>query len=322
MNRIPKLASNYFHLLKQEPYTQREAITWLIENASENGIVTHSIRSLAKVWQWNEPGARRFIKKLAAAALIDVTSDALGTTIIICNYDEYITSNKRNETASDAANEASRAKSSETHKDEVEFDVSGEAGLTTINKTLKPNHQAVIDVVNDSGDFLATFQKKEKNQKKENLQKEKNTPYRGLKKEKVTSENADLEHVIRPSKSKNQIGFDEVSTFLVEAWAVTNLSSELNLRWELGKFKDYWRSTHKKPPKDGLAAFRNWLRNAEQYQQQNEGKNGRYHSKQQSSGIENFLAAGASLAAKYSRDRLDGSDVRQEQQLQPSDTGD
>jgi hypothetical protein len=305
MKDFTNIASDYFHLLKEEPYTQREALIWLIENASHNGKLEYSIRSLSRRWQWSEATTRRFISKLADNALIEVQSDARGSSITICNYLDFYNSNNINETNNDAINGAAKVKSPKIIKNNAEFDAANDAALFQENKDIHPQGNVPHAASYGEAQLLTLSQKKEKNQKKKNLQKEKNTPYRGLKKEKVRAEIAGLDGGASEAIRKKMVHFQEVTVDLIEAWARDNLPSIPNLSWELGKFKDYWQSTRKKPPKDGLAAFRNWLRNAYEYKQQKEELNGKYHKKQQTSGLQNFLIAGANLAAKYERDRLD-----------------
>ncbi len=48
----------------------------------------------------------------------------------------------------------------------------------------------------------------------------------------------------------------------VANWAEANLPAEIDLEWELEKFKDYCRASLKTQPQNLVAAFRNWLRKA------------------------------------------------------------
>lgn len=64
------------------------------------------------------------------------------------------------------------------------------------------------------------------------------------------------------TKEKSCVPYEEVEVQHVATWATENLPSSVRLEWELSRYKDYWKSSHKKPPRDGVAAFRNWLRNA------------------------------------------------------------
>ena len=110
------------------------------------------------------------------------------------------------------------------------------------------------------------------------------------------------------SKAPRIIPFELVQVSDVEGWAIDALKDSMNiinLITELDKFKNFWRSTHKKPPKDGISAFKNWLHRAIEFKQQNqqfkENKNdGRssYKSNRQI-GFERFLAAGAKVIARY-----------------------
>jgi len=323
MQKVTKSMYYNTSIFINEPFTEREAWNWLLENVSSEYKL--SIRSLAKTWQWSEAKARRFIHKLSTNALIDARSDALGTTITICNYVFIKDKNKLCSTGSDAPIDAASIISAKIYQIDAHNDAVSDAGITQGTEGLQPKSIAPNDASNDAVKTLEILKKKtkkEKNQKKEKkeyTEKEKNTPYRGLKKEKDK-----YQIKASPAGSKlsiRQIKFQEVTIEMVLEWANANMPSTINLEWELGKFKDYWLSTSKKPPKDGLAALRNWLRNAKDYQQQKGTSNGKYQANkpERSAGLHNFLKAGASLADKYERDRLDREAIWQEQPLQPED---
>jgi hypothetical protein len=87
----------------------------------------------------------------------------------------------------------------------------------------------------------------------------------------------------------------------VEHWVAETLAMPINIAWELEKFKDYWLSTRKKPPKDGVAAFRNWLRKSLEINNKYGGKIGQFNRKsEQSTSFERFLAGGARALANVS----------------------
>jgi hypothetical protein len=86
------------------PYSKREAFLWLISEASfksrrfligsavvelQRGQLAHSLRYLAKAWNWKEPRVRRFLSCLKTDAMIDAGTDAGQTVITICNYNKY-----------------------------------------------------------------------------------------------------------------------------------------------------------------------------------------------------------------------------------------
>ena len=87
-----------------EPFTQREAWLWMIENAAyaghrqrigsqiidlQRGQVAASTRYLGKAWQWDEKKVRRFLARLKTASMIAADAAAGITVITICNYDVY-----------------------------------------------------------------------------------------------------------------------------------------------------------------------------------------------------------------------------------------
>ena len=121
------------------------------------------------------------------------------------------------------------------------------------------------------------------------------------------------------SNQNRLIPFELVQVSDVEIWVSDTLQDSINminLPTELDKFKNFWRSTHKKPPKDGVSAFKNWLHRAVEFKQQNQHnqQNQQYqqfkfkennydgHSSYKSNrqiGFERFLAAGAKVIARY-----------------------
>lgn len=87
-----------------EPYTQREAWAWLIENACweettvningtpiklQRGQLSYSQRYLERAWGWKSGRAKRFIDKLEKWSMIAAATAAGQQTITICNYCKY-----------------------------------------------------------------------------------------------------------------------------------------------------------------------------------------------------------------------------------------
>lgn len=108
-------------MFKPEPYTEREAWLWLIENAAwkdgrkrvgpctievKRGQVAASLRFMACAWKWNEPKVRRFLSRMKTDAAIDAASDAGVNVITICNYEVYQSDHTQVDAADDAANDA------------------------------------------------------------------------------------------------------------------------------------------------------------------------------------------------------------------------
>jgi len=90
-------------IFRNEPFTEREAWRWLIDEASDTdrqfytgkafvnlkrGQLARSLRSLADAWQWGKNGQNkvdRFLKRLQSAALIEADAGA-GVMVITILY--------------------------------------------------------------------------------------------------------------------------------------------------------------------------------------------------------------------------------------------
>lgn len=94
---------------------------------------------------------------------------------------------------------------------------------------------------------------------------------------------------------KEKLPFMAVHVSHVEEWARENIPPSIKLAWELGKFKDYWSDTKRKPPGDGVIAFRKWLRKATEYQEQarqtakGTGKHKDFHTQDYYAGTDGFV---------------------------------
>jgi hypothetical protein len=104
-------------VFKPEPFTEREAWIWLIENARyepgrvrvgsavlelQRGQLAAAGRFLAQKWLWDEAKVRRYFSKLKTDAMIDADSDAGVTRLTIRNYDAYQVLRRSGEAANDA----------------------------------------------------------------------------------------------------------------------------------------------------------------------------------------------------------------------------
>lgn len=110
------------------------------------------------------------------------------------------------------------------------------------------------------------------------------------------------------SLQKSRKTIEQVEVNDIALWAANNLpeSIEINLEWELGKFQDYYQASPKKLPKDGIAAFRNWLRKASEFKsikqlqtgENHYGRSNFYHNRlygsefKETSGFARFIAGG------------------------------
>jgi hypothetical protein len=90
------------------PYTRAEAWLWLIEAAAfkdrsapvlagrqrkmvliARGELSHSVRYLAKAWQWSTNRVLRFLAELQMDHSIETRTETGQTIISLCNYDTY-----------------------------------------------------------------------------------------------------------------------------------------------------------------------------------------------------------------------------------------
>jgi hypothetical protein len=116
-------------LFQNEPYSERMAWCWLIENAAwketkarvkgetvplQRGQMCFAIRFLAEKWGWSKSRVDRFLRRLAAENMISMCSK-IGTTagqqtgqgsniITLCNYSQY---QDKREGARDSSNDDS-----------------------------------------------------------------------------------------------------------------------------------------------------------------------------------------------------------------------
>lgn len=114
-------------VFKKEPYTQREAWCWLVENARykddqkpiflsgkeiflQRGQLTHSTRFLAEIWGWPQTTVRRVLKVFEKWLMIRCESGSGQNLITICNYEQYqdISEDNGSETAQECSNFGSK----------------------------------------------------------------------------------------------------------------------------------------------------------------------------------------------------------------------
>jgi hypothetical protein len=145
----------------REPFTEREAWQWLVEQAAwrpsrtkikgtivplERGQLSFSVRFMADKWQWSKSRVDRFLKRLAAENMVNISSknrDNSGTTaghpagqgqsiITVCNYEKYQSpknGNRDNEETLDAQKSGQqRDKEEEVKKEEERKEEGGGAG--------------------------------------------------------------------------------------------------------------------------------------------------------------------------------------------------
>lgn len=91
-------------MFADEPFTEREAWSWLIGEASfkartrnvggkvvklERGQLAASVRFIAERWKWSKSRVDRFLKRLKIETMIGTDSGTGLLVITICNYDKY-----------------------------------------------------------------------------------------------------------------------------------------------------------------------------------------------------------------------------------------
>ena len=279
--------SNFELKLALKTYNEREAWVFLQAQGSE---LLCSIRTLAITWKWHRSKVERFLKSLKAEMLIE-TGIKSGKTLIIM---------RQNRDAFRDGNEIS-----------VEQDNS--IIEETDEKIARQNQDSFGDNFSDFPNFKEEKKKRSKKRKEEI--KEKPLLKEGKKEKKINqffindSDNQNEIQVLKELLSRQPKNRpDSVVAEDVIDWAEKNLPKTIDLEWELEKFKDYHRSRPKKPPKDAVAAFRNWLRRATELQNANLRRNNYEHHNNKTSrnnDLERFFAGGIRALDSISRSRLD-----------------
>jgi hypothetical protein len=315
---------------ENEKFTNREALCWLIQN-SEAMMISCSIRKMAEYWKWHKSRVEKFLKLLKAKSVINtqITKGKLQIEILLSqaeckdNYwdsklQSYQQLQQKTKTVLETFAHTISTKGSEKTvlTDRSEDKSKDILFLTQLGLSAEPKtfSKTILETASS-----AQEEKKKSNKKRKESIKEKNIPFGDTKKENGEDNflNSDVQ-VLQPKDSKllskNQTPIHLVETKDVEDWAKTTLPFNLDLTWELGKFQDYWNTARKKPPQDGVAAFRNWLRKAVEIKTNNNGdKYDRFNNnRKKTSDFERFLIGGAGALDELRRDRLDGNSSWQE----------
>ena len=187
---------------------------------------------------------RRFLSRLKSLGLIDSEVSAKGTVLTIDS--SYIS-----------------GETNEAHNSRVDSEVTNiplkNSSPALQERPVFTNH--ILVAMTQGEDWIKKKDEKEKNQKKKKKEKrplkEKNIPLGNTKKEKVSfelevieegtipiaeAENAKLvkSEDAKPRKKPKQPNawLDELRVDQVEGWVRENMLDELDLNWELEKFKD------------------------------------------------------------------------------------
>lgn len=245
-------------LFYSQTFTNREAFLWIISNAKDHGISV-TVNLLSAKWKWHTSKVKRFLNKLHTENWIckEIRSGNLYLTI----SDQLVASNRPVQRHSDTRFHDDREPCSNQKRTDLEW-------IADIRADNRPDKTLILREIEANSELQASqFQGKEekkkrsKKRKEEDFIKEKITPM-GFKKEKMlfdSFQNLDLKNSASPSADSPKpckVPMHLVQVSDVEQWAQANLQVDLDLNWELGKFQDYWLTARKKPPKDGLAAFR------------------------------------------------------------------
>ncbi len=309
-------------LFQNESFTKREAFSWLVNN-SIDGQLSITTNMLSLKWNWHVSKVKRFISRLQEESLITKTlkSGKLFIKIISCHNDLQATltnyQSDQNQTNNRLATSIANTGASEICELDanqgcidngylLSKQTTNRLSASTENSVLSANSRPETD--QDLSDCKKQEKKKRTKKRKEINTKEKYIPYRDIQKEKKCVEKADEELLTsndshqgyktqtNTESSKVRHLIFQIDLADIKSWAKETLPIEIDILWELAKFQDYWMSCSRKLPKNGSAAFRNWLRRIAENEINNRGTNERFSFKNQkrhSTDFERFLTGGA-----------------------------
>jgi hypothetical protein len=309
-------------LFQNESFTKREAFLWLLNN-SIDGHISITTKTLSLKWSWHVSKVKRFLSRLQEELLIIKTIKSGKLFLEIKNSQNDLQHtfknnlsghNRTNNRLATSIENTSVSKIRELDANQECIDNDYFLGEKTTNRldasmknsVLSANSEPETD--QDLSDCKKQEKKKRTKKRKEINTKEKYIPLGDIQKENKFADRADekllssndsrQEHKThtntKSSKGRNTILQVDIAD--IESWAKETLPIEINISWELAKFHDYWMSCSRKLPKNGSAAFRNWLRRIAENEINNRGKNERLsfkNPKPQSTDFERFLTGGA-----------------------------
>lgn len=316
-NYFEILCKKSHSILKEEIFTEREAWYWLVTN-SIDGKLSRTIRDMAYIWKWNKSKVERFLGKLKSNSFID-TDIVLGRLVIKIvdykksqfsssqdnwnsrknvtdiptrqNQDTNMTNQLHDYSGVERVIETKSGQSQDKKRDNNEDKIKAKTRQVQVSVSKakeivpEPKTRQEQDIIETKTECL-----KEKKQKKKLSFKEKNIPYRDIKKE---------------SFHTGLLSIDQVdSNHAEEVGGKLSLAST-EIQRELEKFKSYWLVSHRKKPKDGIAAFRNWLKKSNEYRGERKNYEQFNQDKAGKSGFERFLAGGVRAVAEIERSGLD-----------------
>lgn len=107
-------------LFRSQKFCRGYAWDWLVSQASymdreidvrgktiilKRGQLSHSIRFIADIWNWDKAAVSRFLTRLKTETMIETSTETGQLIITICNYSEYQDSRNEGETDTDTPNE-------------------------------------------------------------------------------------------------------------------------------------------------------------------------------------------------------------------------
>ena len=293
-------------------YSEREALSFLQSHAPEIHI---SIRQLANLWNWHKSKVERFLKVLRTETLIETKISHGKTNITILT------------------NPPIKEECNSNDQDNIETLIEADIKEATIENLSRDNFEDNSEIVlaqdiqciekycetkprQFQDDLSLKEEKKKRSKKRKEEIKEKTLPKEG-KKEKFFSESFfDSQATLSNELDENEKAvLEEISTKLpvlkrypenvtaedVLDWAEKNLPQNINIEWELEKFKEYHKSKGNKQMKDAVAFFRGWLKKSIEFNINNNikaigGNNHGYtkfsQNREAKTEFERFLAGG------------------------------
>lgn len=154
-------------LLRGEPYTRVQVWAWLIAEAAwkarrsrvggsyvdlERGQLAHSLRHMARTWQWTVKKVRVFLSRLKEDKMIVIAEGTRITLISIAKYDEYqrvsLPKGTKNGTAkgTTGAHEGHKPKTLKTGKTKKESDPeNSNSHIRAVADATRPNAGKIFD---------------------------------------------------------------------------------------------------------------------------------------------------------------------------------
>ena len=324
-------------IFAKEAFSKREALDWLINNKmnfNDHGLLSVSMSSLANEWKWHKSKVARFLNFLRREVLIDTVSDTTGDTASDTaqpHKNQQI--EKINETVgetpidTDLAIFCDKTLFIKQNLDDCDtaIDTLVSLDLQAFQTSQETETDTNLEQNRDKSDDerLEKEEKKKRSKKRKEEIKEKPLLKEGKKEKKINqffingSDNPNEIQVLKELLSRQPKNLpDSIVAEDVIDWAEKNLPKTIDLEWELEKFKDYHRSRPKKPPKDAVAAFRNWLRRAIELKNKNLSRDSNKYLGGNDNGynqnnatwspdIERFFTGGIKALDSISRSRLE-----------------